>query len=84
VGTIDGREVDFVVEHPGGRQYIQVTQSLNDESVLARELAPLRAINDFHSRMILTADPVSETTFDGIPAVNIHNWLLEAPITYAP
>lgn len=46
VGTLYGKEVDFVCEKAGQRVYVQVTESMLEESTKTRELAPLQSIRD--------------------------------------
>lgn len=48
-----------------------------DEAVLARELAPLRALRDDCPKTLLTLDRVGSGDYDGIEQVNIIDWLLD-------
>ena len=57
--------------------YIQVTESLQGEEVRSRELAPLEKIRDNYEKIVLSMDIDSGTTYNGIKALNIINWLLE-------
>jgi len=75
-GTIDRKEVDFVVEGPSSTTYVQVAASVRDPATLERELAPLRAIPDFNPRLLLTLDPDPPTSWEGIQQRNVLNWLL--------
>lgn len=49
----------------------QVVLSVLDETVLARELAPLRALRDDYPKTLLTLDRVGSGDRDGIEQVNI-------------
>lgn len=66
VGQLAAGEVDFVTFDGGIPSYWQVALTVRDPAVLARELAPLRAIRDHHRKTVLTLDldPVSD--HDGI------------------
>jgi len=77
--TTGGGEVDFVVESDGGFEYYQVAWSATDETVLLRELAPLRQIRDNYPKFLLTMDVVfGDSDFAGIRKRNVLDWLLEA------
>lgn len=80
VGTLpDGSEIDFVARKPTGEQhYYQVAQSLIDEKVYKREIAPLLQIPDNFPKTILTLDTYrTGITKEGITIVGITDWLLE-------
>jgi predicted AAA+ superfamily ATPase len=82
VGAVGTKEVDFVVSKSSGTQYIQVAASALEESTLARELAPLRAIGDLNPRLLLTGDLASSGDQDGIQVQSIQEWLLATPDKY--
>ena len=70
-------EVDFVAVTPDETSYFQVAATTLDESILRRELAPLRRIPDNHPKYLLTLDEVfGEANYDGIRKVNVLDWLL--------
>lgn len=71
-------EVDFVAERPSERVYFQVALTVRDPAVLQRELAPLRAIPDFHPRTLLALDNDPPASLDGIRRLNAIDWLLGA------
>lgn len=80
VGTFnDGREIDFVAQNGiGERHYFQVTQSLIDDEVYERELAPLRAARDSFPKTVLTLDGFrTGITKEGIRIIALTDWLLE-------
>ncbi|QSY58863.1 ATP-binding protein [Bifidobacterium imperatoris] len=71
-------EIDFVATDHQRRAYYQVTQSLIDEQVFEREIAPLRAVGDSFPKYILTYDHArSGITSDGIHIVPVMDWLLD-------
>jgi predicted AAA+ superfamily ATPase len=76
IGKVGDREVDFVATKQKERIYVQVAYLLSDESVLERELRPLRSIDDNHRKIILSMDNVIRDDYDGIESINIVDWLL--------
>ncbi|MDR0945896.1 MAG: ATP-binding protein [Bifidobacteriaceae bacterium] len=75
VGQLPGGEVDFVVERGGATEYVQVSETVRDPATLERELAPLRAIPDYHPRLLLTCDPGGPYNHDGIRQEYLPDWL---------
>ncbi len=77
VGEMGDSEVDLVAVAPNKTSYFQVAATTLDESVLRRELAPLRRIPDNHPKYLLTLDEVfGEANYQGIRKVNLLDWLL--------
>jgi len=76
IGKIDKLEIDFIATKADEKLYIQVTESMLNEDVRKRELAPLQKIRDNYRKLILSLDPGLENSFDGIESQNI-DWLLE-------
>lgn len=77
VGSLRGGEIDFVAQRFDRRIYIQVTETMLDESTRARELAPLQALSDAFPKIVLTLDRFRlGMTADGIEIRNIVDWLL--------
>ena len=56
--------------------YIQVAATVRDENTLARELTPLKKIQDHYPKLILTLDEDPEAVYDGIRRINALDWLL--------
>ncbi|EGO64691.1 ATP-binding protein [Acetonema longum] len=83
VGVADNEgEVDFVTEDGDSLAYYQVAWTALDESILHRELTPLRRIKDNHPKTLLTMDVLfSEGNYDGILKRNVLDWLLEGWVT---
>ena len=77
IGKIDKLEIDFIATKADEKLYIQVTESMLNEDVRKRELAPLQKIRDNYKKLILSLDPGLENSFDGIESQNIIDWLLE-------
>lgn len=77
VGQFDDIEVDFVALKGEETAYYQVSASTLDETVLKRELAPLRKVRDNYPKYLLTLDEVFGTAdYDGIKKLNAVEWLL--------
>ena len=76
IGKWYNSEVDFLAIRQDTRKYYQVTLSMMDESVKARELAPLAAINDNYEKYILSMDKTYITNHEGIMFQNIIDFLL--------
>ena len=77
IGKVGDTEVDFVAEKPGDKLYIQVTESMLSPETRERELRPLRLIPDNYEKIILSLDRNFITSYDGIRAWNLIDWLLE-------
>jgi predicted AAA+ superfamily ATPase len=70
-----GTEVDFIAVRDKKTEYYQVSASVLDEAVLARELTPLRQIDDNYPKVLLTLDDFT-VDHDGINQLNLIDWLL--------
>jgi len=82
IGKYDELEVDFVAKKPENTVYYQVALTTRTEenaknTILDRELAPLKRINDNYPKYILTLDDDLDADFDGIKKINVLDWLLE-------
>ncbi len=76
IGKVDEKEVDFIATNANTKQYIQVTESMNEPSVRERELAPLRKIRDNYEKIVVAAECVNPVTRDGIKIVKLVDFLL--------
>ena len=77
IGKINDKEVDFVATKFNDKLYVQVTDSLVEDSTRVREFASLKAINDNFEKIILTLDNVFvDTNDEGIKVLNLIDWLL--------
>lgn len=77
IGKIDNMEVDFIANKPDDKIYIQVTESMVEESVRKRELSPLQKINDNYEKIVLSLNTGMDSSYDGIKSINVIEWLLE-------
>ena len=77
IGKIDSKEVDFIATKFNEKLYIQVSDTLQEESTRNREFTSLNAINDNFEKIILTLDNIFVGTNDeGIKVVNLIEWLI--------
>ncbi|MCF8340361.1 MAG: ATP-binding protein [Chitinophagaceae bacterium] len=75
IGKTNNLEVDFVVRNKEGfTQYLQVSQSVQNPTTLARELAPFESIADHHEKLLITMD-YDTGTYNGIKKINAIDWL---------
>lgn len=82
VGATDQGEVDFVAIKHDDRLYVQVTESMVDETVYRRELKPLETLRDSFPKIVLTLDHLrTGTTDEGIRIINTIDWLLQEKAT---
>ena len=77
VGTLYGKEVDFVCEKAGQRVYVQVTESMLEETTKTRELAPLQSIKDSFPKVIIVRQGSYPPDIDGIRIIYAANFLLD-------
>lgn len=70
-------EVDFVAIKDGHPEYYQVAQTTLEDSVLQRELEPLRKIQDNFPKYLITLDEIfGEMNYEGIQKKNALKWML--------
>ena len=77
VGKIGDAEIDFVATNAVEKIYIQVTESMLNEDVRKRELAPLQKIRDNYEKIVLSLDNLFDYSYDGIKSLRLLDWLLE-------
>jgi len=76
IGKTNNLAVDFVVRTKEGfTQYIQVSQTVQNPTTLASELAPLNSISDHHEKLLITMD-FDTSTYNGIKKINAIDWLI--------
>jgi len=75
IGKIDDKEIDFVVQRGGMREYYQVALTVREEETLARELRSLNAIKDNYPKFLLTMDDDPPADNNGIYRLNVLDWL---------
>ena len=76
IGKVDDLEIDFIAERDGDRLYYQVSASILDPNTYAREIAPLKKLNDNYPKFIITMDELP-TNDNGIKQINVIDFLLQ-------
>lgn len=77
IGKIDTLEVDFVATKATEKVYVQVTESMTNESVRKRELKPLQKIADNNKKVVVTLDKAIDDEYEGILVTEVIDWLLK-------
>lgn len=78
IGKVGDKEIDFIAIKGNEKKYIQVCESLSDETTRERELSVLRDVRDSFEKIILTTDDLyTGITEDGIKVVHVVDWLNE-------
>ncbi len=77
IGKIENAEVDFIAATADDKIYIQVTESMLNEDVRKREIAPLQKIRDNYEKVVLSLEPGFDSSYDGIKSMNLVDWLLD-------
>lgn len=78
VGTVQGKEIDFVAKRSGEILYVQVTYLLSSEETIEREFGNLKKINDNHPKYVVGMDPTWKGggNIEGIRYRDISEFLL--------
>lgn len=76
VGVLYKKEIDFVAIRNNEKLYIQVANSIEEETTKERELKPLKAIKDAYPKMIISRTGYPEYDIDGIRVIDISEWLM--------
>ena len=76
IGKIDNTEIDFIATNVNEKIYIQVTESMTNETVRERELAPLGKIKDNYEKIVLSLDTGLDSNYEGIKSINLIDWLI--------
>lgn len=77
VGKAGQTEIDFVARRGDRFHYYQVSASLTDENTFAREIKPLRSVQDNYPKTILTLDRFTPGNYEGIEVVHAADWLMQ-------
>ena len=78
VAKIDAQEVDFMAKKMNEFLYVQVALELPENS--NRETDNLLKIPDNHKKIVITQKYEEQSEIDGIPIINIIDWLLSDEI----
>lgn len=77
IGKLGAKEIDFIVQKNGVKEYYQVSANLSDSTTFEREISPLKIIKDNYKKTILTLDKFSVGNYAGIEVINVIDWLLK-------
>ena len=71
IGKIDHLEVDFIGTKANEKFYIQVTETMKNESVREREVKSLQKIQNNYKKIVISLDKVIDDEFDGIESIDV-------------
>lgn len=77
IGNIKSQEIDFIAERNHEKVYAQVCLTLDNENALQREFGNLLLINDNYKKIVISQDPSTYNTYEGIEQWNILKFLTE-------
>jgi predicted AAA+ superfamily ATPase len=76
-GSLNTEEIDFVCEKDGEKMYVQVALRLTEENTINREFGNLLKIDDNYIKKVVTMDPFSGNTYQGIEHIHIKDFLMD-------
>ena len=80
VGTMSGREIDFIAQSDKTTIYVQVAYLLESPETIERELTSLRLVGDAYPKVLLSMDEFQPRDFEGIRHISLLDFLLGAPL----
>jgi len=75
-GTLYQKEIDFVAIKNSRKYYIQVSNSIDEETTKERELSPLKSVKESYPKMVITRTGYKSYDIEGIVIIDIADWLL--------
>ena len=77
VGTLGGKEVDFVAKRGDEKIYIQASYDISEEATFEREVKSLLEIRDAYPKLVVARTRQPEQQYEGVRILDIADWLLE-------
>lgn len=75
-GSLDDREIDFICEKDGEKQYVQVALRIASDETHQREFGNLLRIPDQYPKKVVSFDSFHGNTFEGIPHLPLRQFLM--------